>query len=63
MYRVVREGLIAFHKHAVKFWYAVLRFGSPRLSVDSVTELFTEAANDDECSCGGIDSQGQLTAA
>ncbi len=56
MYNIVSDRLLSCYKPLKQFWQALLRFGSPRFTVESVREFKQlRAANDDldteACGC------------
>lgn len=63
MYGIASDILLAICNSLKQFWRALLRFGSPRFSVQSVKEFQEfQTANDDE-SNEEIDCRCQLQAA
>lgn len=64
MDNVVQDEFASLIKPVRKFWRALLRFGSPRFTVQSVRELMhRDAANDEDCSDERIPCECQLNAA
>ncbi|MYD44002.1 MAG: hypothetical protein F4W90_08950 [Gammaproteobacteria bacterium] len=64
MDNVVQDEYTSDYKPFRKFWRALLRFGSPRFTAQSVSELIVrDAANDEDCCNEQISCQCQLTAA
>lgn len=63
MYGIARDVLLALYQSLKQFWKALLRFGSPRFTVETLNELRQIEAANDEDSNDDIDSQCQLQAA
>ena len=64
MFNVVWIKFSSCYKPVRKFWRAVIRFGSPRFSVESATDMERrQAANDDECPDAPCGCKAQLSAA
>jgi len=64
MYKDARQRMLSGDTPFKRFWRALLRFGSPRFTVETFSE-FTQmqAVNDDECSEELVDCSCQLNAA
>ena len=64
MYTDARQRMLSCYKPVKRFWNALLRFGSPRFSIETFSE-FTQmqAANDDKCPDDTVDCSCQLQAA
>ena len=64
MYKTAGHYFKSCYAPIKRFWRALLRFGSPRFSVETFDEfLKLQADNDDECSDAMVDGCGQLEAA
>ncbi|MCY4094679.1 MAG: hypothetical protein OXG05_06050 [Gammaproteobacteria bacterium] len=64
MYKNARQRIQTFYKPVERFWNALLRFGSPRFSIETFSEFVqTRAANDDKCSDETVDCPCQLQVA
>lgn len=64
MYVNARQRMLSLYRPVKRFWNALLRFGSPRFSIETFSEFSQmQAANDDKCSEDTVDCSGQLQAA
>lgn len=64
MFNNARRLLLSCYRPVKRFWNALLRFGSPRFSIETFSEFMQmQAANDDECSHETVDCSCQLQAA